>query len=149
MKCTNCKNPISDNSTECEWCGCDVVQSNIKKTSSLEEFELLKINVQFIVFIDFELGLAIDEFNFEGKLKVGDIYLIEINNIKNTGKLIELTKIGGLISSDKHFNECNKFDEINLMKFQIENYNGGWKYLENEQTFVDDIKNFSFYINQI
>ena len=35
------------------------------------------------------------------------------------------------------------------MKFQIENYNGGWKYLENEQTFVEDIKNFSFSINQI
>jgi hypothetical protein len=29
MICPNCKNPIQDNSIECEWCGCKIPQTNI------------------------------------------------------------------------------------------------------------------------
>ena len=28
MNCPNCKNPIQDNSTECEWCGSELTNKN-------------------------------------------------------------------------------------------------------------------------
>jgi hypothetical protein len=28
MNCTNCKNPIQENATECEWCGANILISN-------------------------------------------------------------------------------------------------------------------------
>ena len=33
MNCPNCKNPIQDNSSECEWCVCEIslVTNNITK----------------------------------------------------------------------------------------------------------------------
>lgn len=31
MNCPNCKNPISDNSQECEWCGCKIITKSKEK----------------------------------------------------------------------------------------------------------------------
>ena len=37
MNCSNCKNPIQDNSTECEWCGNSFYYTNSKVNSFLVE----------------------------------------------------------------------------------------------------------------
>ena len=43
MNCPNCKNPILENSTECEWCG-SVIKASIKKQLSEDN---INSNVKF------------------------------------------------------------------------------------------------------
>ena len=44
MNCTTCKNPINDNSTTCEWCGC-TINNNIQPDSKhLDDLEKQIIN---------------------------------------------------------------------------------------------------------
>ncbi len=68
MNCPNCKNPIQDNSTECEWCGCDInstIPINNFESKYIVNFFLLKIpyggRKNIIVFID---GVMVKEFFF-------------------------------------------------------------------------------------
>jgi len=52
MNCPSCKNPNNDNSTECEWCGNEIIS-----------------NPRFKIFEDYETGSYIDN---QGTYTVGD-----------------------------------------------------------------------------
>jgi hypothetical protein len=43
MNCPKCKNSISDNSQECEWCGVKINKPNTQK----KDFNIDEINAQF------------------------------------------------------------------------------------------------------
>ena len=139
MNCPNCKNPINNNSQECEWCGATINVNNIEK---------LKINISRIYFWENSLTLHVDF--LEGKLSVGQRYTIEIFNVKYVGELEQIFKsTGGIFSKNIYFNECSKIDSVNCLNFNINNYDGGWNQLIIEDELVKNIKNFSFSINQI
>ena len=39
MNCPNCKNPIADDSQECEWCGCKIITKPSEKIEEVNEEE--------------------------------------------------------------------------------------------------------------
>ena len=39
MNCPKCKNPISDNSQECEWCGFKIITKSMEKIDDVDEAE--------------------------------------------------------------------------------------------------------------
>ena len=56
MTCPNCKNTIQDNSTKCEWCGCEIQTNNNNLTNSdtnnnlnYNNVESKKFNFYFLV----------------------------------------------------------------------------------------------------
>jgi hypothetical protein len=54
MTCTNCRNPLSENSTICEWCGNDNSKPN-KQTPIVEKKKVnkkaLKYTIYFVLFL--------------------------------------------------------------------------------------------------
>jgi hypothetical protein len=56
MTCPNCKNPIQDNSTRCEWCGTEIQTNNTNNPKSYSNnnlnsntFENKKFNIYFLI----------------------------------------------------------------------------------------------------
>ena len=85
MNCPKCKNPIADDSQECEWCGGEIIQSK-KKISAHDELESIKSKVFFITFLDNILQFNLFSNKVNANLKVGQSYLIEI--IKCVSKIV-------------------------------------------------------------
>lgn len=48
MNCPNCKNPIQQNTTECEWCGSQILKTN---TKIKKKFNGIVIIIPGIVFL--------------------------------------------------------------------------------------------------
>jgi hypothetical protein len=139
MNCPKCKNPIADDSLECEWCGAPIIINNIEK---------IKINVSSINFWGDSLTLHIEL--LEGKLSVKEKYMIEMFNVKYVCELKEIFySTGSIFSKNTYYNDCSKNDSVNCLNININNYDGGWDCLCVLDSLVKNIKNFSFSINQI
>jgi hypothetical protein len=100
MNCTKCKNPIADDSQECEWCGY-VIISKINNSSQSEIIISLYGTGRTCyenVLIDFGNG-AVDKVQVtfmatlsKGILTIGENYFIEINSHKKKAFLNQIIK---------------------------------------------------------
>jgi len=89
MLCSNCKNPIADNSDICEWCG-TILSKNEKYykedrlTDNIDSFKFTPLtsfpSIQKPTFIG----------SFTGEIKVGDSIQINFQNKDYNGVIINL-----------------------------------------------------------
>lgn len=94
VNCPNCKNPISVNSTECEWCGNSVIPSNKGSNFTLNFYlKASKWNPSVIVMV-FVDGVLIKEFlvkegcDFDYKLTTSEPEIsVSLNGGKNIYKI--------------------------------------------------------------
>jgi hypothetical protein len=80
MNCTNCKNPVSDNSTECEWCG-SMINKPIPISDKKENNKKLQIVYKgtWMLFDIIKTDIYIDDtFKITGSVKRG--FKFEIPN---------------------------------------------------------------------
>ena len=91
MNCPNCKNPIQDNSTECEWCGNALNSSTLEKIFLVEEIKN-KWGFGTLLFGKFNDVTQIEEGDSISYSYHGVISNANIRGIELSGKLISTYK---------------------------------------------------------
>jgi|LakMenEpi03Aug12_release.lakeMendotaPanAssembly.Ray.scaffolds.fasta_scaffold325025_1 hypothetical protein len=89
MNCANCKNPVSDNSTECEWCG-SMINKQIPISDKQENIRKLKIvyNGRWMLFDNLKTDIYINNtFKSTESIKKGFKFEIQNTAILPTIKL--------------------------------------------------------------
>lgn len=116
MNCHNCKNPIQDNSKECEWCGCEIINKDnsdkighINSVSDLDTIilELCKKGQRLEA-----IKLKIDNSDLnvkESKKYVED--LMANNGLKNSGCFVATACYGDY--------ECEEVKEFRIYRDNV------------------------------
>jgi hypothetical protein len=89
MLCSNCKNPIADNSETCEWCATILSKSEKyykedRLTDNIDSFKFTPESFFPIIQIPTFIG------SFTGEIKVGDSIQINFQNKDYNGVIINL-----------------------------------------------------------
>jgi translation elongation factor EF-Tu-like GTPase len=115
MNCPTCKNPINDNSTECEWCGFVIIQSNSNQIPQ-SDFEFIPQKVLHIM----GRGTVIS-----GNLQKGSISIDDKLTFTNTLGTI-LISVSGIFANNKLEKFYNGKGEVGIL-------------IANKGTMTDDL----------
>ena len=106
MNCPTCKNPINEDTTQCEWCGAVVIHSNSNSNPNiLSDFEFIPQKVLHIA----GRGTVIS-----GNLQKGIISMGDKLSFTNTLGTI-LISVSGIFANNKLEKSYNGIGEVGIL----------------------------------
>jgi len=128
MNCPNCKNPIKETATFCEWCGASIAQSQTNQSNC--EYKLSITAVKQFFLVQYTYTIIIDDIR-EIKIKGGNSEIVPITQGSHNIKI----KTNGLPAQKKEV--IIKIEKDAFMSCKVDQGNFGNKGIIVEVGFAE------------